>query len=240
LQSWLELIPEYFPLKYGNYEPLRADLDHNNLESALELWAWPFLLKRNRPKMEGGVWMGGGARPTHGWIHIAFDFNPTFQRGLVNFLQEVSVKFSADFAFLHLLTDREVNPDDGTGTISILNKNHANLSVTTHDLVKYIPDVYWGMVFGRPYMDFFGGEKLLFSPVQIAKRLSPDAIYLQLSDNLLDLETNFETLSDIRSSVKTHLNNNAFFNENLGESHTYNAPQFHFLTDTLIRDKNKG
>ena len=60
-------------------------------------------------------------------------------------------------------------------------------------------------------------------------QLSEQAIYIQLSEKLTDLKSNYQRVNAIRKKVKEHLNNNAFLDFELGTKHQYNTPKFYFV-----------
>jgi len=84
----------------------------------------------------------------------------------------------------------------------------------TCELIHCLPDMYWGVVFGKAYSDLFGMDKLLSAPAYHVEQLSDDAVYIQLSETLGDVLTNFDEVQAVREKVKEHLGN-AFFRPEL-------------------------
>jgi hypothetical protein len=67
------------------------------------------------------------------------------------------------------------------------------------------------------------------SPAPIVEDLGHEMLYMQLSNNHLDVINHSDDIENVRRRVKQHLNNNAFFNPMLGLRHDYNVPQFTFI-----------
>ena len=77
----------------------------------------------------------------------------------------------------------------------------------TCELIHCLPDMYWGVVFGKAYSDLFSMDKLLSAPAYHVEQLSDDVVYIQLSETLGDVLTNFDEVQAVREKVKAHLGN---------------------------------
>lgn len=207
LRLWIDLLPEYLPERFGNYEPLRRVFVPDDVDAILEYWDWPFLVTRTRPRMRGGIFMSRKGKPTHGWIKIELAFKPSHQVALLRFFKAVSVQLKAEFGFMDF-----IQRDD--------------LGVTTHDLKVNLPDFYWATVLGKAYVDLFGREKIVSAPASEVEQLSSDLYYLQMSKNLFDVET--DEVAQTRQQIKRHLNSNVFFDPDLGSDHAYSVPEFSY------------
>lgn len=228
LEIWIENLKSFIPQKFGNYEPLKNDFDPDNLFSVIDFWDYPFLVKRKTPKMNGSIFMGGGKNPTHGWIHVILEFCQEQQEEVVNFVKKVAVAFDVEFAFIHLLTESEFHDRYTNGIFSVRSGISLNtLSVTTHELKKGIPDIYWGTIFGKSYLRLFGESKFNTLPsFALVERLETGQYYVQVSEEISDLETDFHLVSRRRNDIKEHLNSNAFSNPRFGSFHQYSIPHF--------------
>jgi len=231
------IYPDLAPEKYDWLEPIRKRFDPRQLDHIISQWNDIFLWKRTHPRLEGGVFAGTSYRPIHALLSIDMDAEQANVNGLTRFLCQAAERLEADFAFIHLLTQPEIDRGGPGSTISLSNPdtNSYSLSVTTHHLIKWLPDLYWATVFGKPYVDLFGRENLLAAPAPVVRELEGGGMYLQLSESPLDLEHDFARVDAIRARVKTHLNHNAFYDANLPGNHRYNVPQFH-LTPAPPRD----
>jgi hypothetical protein len=223
-----DLLPGAIPERYGNWEPVRARFDASRLEEALDAaWTFPFLWKRSKPKAEGSVWMVIGPQPNHGWITISLEGTAATADGVVAFLLASSEELETDFAFAHVLTARDLELGRHNGTVVPLDSRRTrfNLSVTTHHLRQFIPDLYWCTVFGRAYVEHFGRERLLATPAWATHELS-SGVCFQCSRDFADITRHPDEFEHSRTLIKKHLNTNSFFDPDLPDSHRYSTPTF--------------
>lgn len=228
LDIWINNLPHYLPDIYGNYEPLRDKFDKGNVSQCLEKWSYPFLVKKGRPRMNGSIFMGGGKIPTHGWIHIILECSDTDPNEAVSFARAISRSFGVEFGFIHLLTKHEFGEAFSSAVHSVrVDSLMNNLTVTTHDLRIALPNIYWGTIFGPSYVELFGPEAFKSLPACVTvEELSQDSCYLQLSNNIFDLEREFGSFSQCRDKVKEHLGCRAFFDAKFGSKFQYLVPTF--------------
>jgi len=89
--------------------------------------------------------------------------------------------------------------------------NTVDLSFVTSILEYWLPTLPWATVFGDAYVRMFGMERLLSAPAFKVEKLSDSAVYIQLTENLSDLETDYAGFHANRLKVQAHLGNEAFF-----------------------------
>jgi hypothetical protein len=215
------------PEKFGNWEPLKhAFVD---VQSTLEFWQNPFLWKSSRVKSHGGVWITGGKSATQRHSSLHMDATDAANQ-LLAVLKECSAALHADFGYMHVLSKEEIPRSIASNAAHYLDRNQtkAKLHITTWQLTKYLPDLYWGTVFGRPYIDLFSRQLLLSSPAQRVEEIDHDCVYIQLTESIDDLVSDFELVEDARVRVKQHLGNDAFFDWDRGVEATYQIPAFRF------------
>lgn len=219
--------PLIIPVKYGSYEPIRTNFDPQNMVPFLDEFDY-LIFWINRKNMLFGSMHSQGRHPRHGGLSIEVDATEPDIDGIMQFLYKSSVKLIADFAYLHITTETEWRDLRKTNTVHSDDKRQSVYSstVTTWTLDKYIPQLYWATVFGPAYVRFFGKEKLLASPAYIVKELGDDMIYLQLSESPFDLIHKYHEVDSVRQKIKTHLDNNSFYDLNLPDDHVYNTPEF--------------
>lgn len=181
--------------------------------------------------LRGSIWLAWGPRLTHTWLTLLIDAGKADFYKVENFVQNASASLGADFAFAHMLTEPDIAQGIVNGTVFCLNpaKRRYSLTVTTKELLQYIPDIYWATVLGLPYVQHFGREKILSTPAFIIRELSNGSIYLQISETPLDLETSPAKLNLIRQAIKEHLNQNSFFDPAAPADHIYSVPNFRFM-----------
>lgn len=220
--------PNLLPERYDLVEPIKKVFTPDDLDTVLEDWNWGFLWKRKKPASSGGAWLAIGKRPKHSGLKLDVIEYGKEAEATLNFFKECCRYVEADFASMHLMTENEVELGKANGTFSFNNVQRTKYmhSVTTFMLEKYIPDLYWGTVLGRPYVELFGRERILSSPAAQVEELTDGVFYLQLTDDIRDLETRFDHVEAVRQSIKEHLGRDAFFDEALGLDHTYRVPFF--------------
>jgi hypothetical protein len=231
LELWKKHLPELLPDKYGYWEPIDRRFDRSNFEEVLNDWQWGFLSVKKKPSVDANIWMRKGAKQQlHSTLIFRLESGAASDAKLLDFLRAVSNEINGDFACLHILTPGEVARGLKNWAVSPLDKKGTKFSflIASKDLQQRIPDVYWVTVFGAPYIGMFGEEKLLSSPVYHSDRLSNGSVMLQLTEELSDVERQPEAIELVRSAVKTHLGQDAFFQPSLEPTHAYRVPQFSF------------
>lgn len=101
-----------------------------------------------------------------------------------------------------------------------------NLFLATHHLKRYLPDLYWTTVFGRPYVELFSRERLLSCPAYWVKELENGSVIVQLTPELKDIVAEEASFERVRQEVRNHLNNDAFFDLSKGVDYRYRVPEF--------------
>ena len=227
---WAEAAPNTLPDRIGSHEPLRQEFSINNLEDALPVWEYHVLLKRvAKPKLTSSVFMQHGPHRRHSTWSIAMsDRKHVDMQSIEHLISTSAVEFSADFGFIHEPSDLDTEIGLATGSIAFLDvkRSTKNLFLTTHILKKYLPDIYWITVFGKPYVELFSRERLLSAPVFRVRELSNGSILMKLFDDFNFCER--DAYENRKQSVKKHLFENAFFDLSKGTSHEYTTSEFHW------------
>ena len=229
LQLLCDVYPVLMPDRYGTYQPFRRVFDPANPDELLSMWRNGIYWERRRPLVEGSVGVPSPRQHIHGSVDISIDAHKADVGSLVRFMQEVSSRLNADFAQLHFLTEHDIPAihANKTGCCSDPKRGRYFLMVTTYNLRKSIPDLYWATILGPAYLEHFGRDRILTAPAPIVKELDSGCIYMQLSESPFDLETDYESVDAVRRAVKAHLNKNSFFDPALPEDHVYSVPEFH-------------
>lgn len=231
LDLWRTHLPDLLPDKYGRWEPIDRPFDRCNFEDVLNDWQWPFLSVRKKPAVDASIWIRKGAKQQlHSTLIFRLEPGAATDAKLLDFVKATSVEIKVDFACLHVLTVSEIERGRKYRTVTPLDRPAAKFSflLASKDLPQRIPDLYWTTVFGVPYVEMFGEEKLLSAPVRLSERLSNGSVLLQLSEDLGDVEQRSDEIERIRSTVKAHLGLDAFSQPGLEASHSYRVPQFSF------------
>jgi hypothetical protein len=229
---WRKYLPDLLPDKFGNWEPIDRPFDPQHIETALDAWRWPFLAVKKQPSVDVSVWMRKGAKQR---LHSAWDFqmdtHAASQIELITFLKEASIALNADFGYIHLTTPSELERGRMNKTAHLVDKRTMRFffSVYSKDLQERIPDLLWATVFGAPYCEMFGRKCLLSAPAYIAQPLSDEMVLLQITEKLSDVEQRADAFNKIRSQVKAHLGEEAFFRPEHIATNGYRVPQFNFV-----------
>jgi hypothetical protein len=170
--------------------------------------------------------MGGRNTDWHNSVSLSLE---TFKdaeivKNAKQLFDEICLFIEPDFARIQFYTGEEHHIDSLASTI-IAGKDDVVLSSNRH-IMKYLPDIYAIVVFGKPYINFFGKDKILSSPCYKVEELPNGFIKIQLGDYIFGERGSKESLKDVRQAVKSHLNINAFFDPKLPQDHKYNVPEF--------------
>lgn len=220
--------PVLLPQRYGNYEPLKLAFQASNLATVLRHWKFPFLWKRTKPTVEGSVWMAPAGRLDHSTVAVQWGSKNLALDSSVQLLQNWSIRLDADFAFIHQLNEQEIIRGTTSGVVHSLNRKGTKyiMFLPKHRLRKSIPDLYWATVFGPPYVELIGIDKLLSAPAAIVRQISKEMVYLQLMQNSHDMTKNYSFFEKTRANVKAHLGEDLFFDRDRGDGFIYRVPTF--------------
>lgn len=229
-QLWADNAFHFLPDRWGLYEPLRHHFSMSSLEEAIRTWELCYLVKRTTsPKLSGSISMQYGPHRDHAIWSISVKKVKDFEQSAFRQLLECAAgAFSADLGFIHKITDAEVPRGRATGSVSFVDAAHTekDLYVVTHGLRKFLPDIYWMTVFGRPYVGLFSRERLLSCPAYCVKELDNGSIAVQLTPELKDITTEEAAFERARQEAREHLNNDAFFDPAKGLTYRYRVPEF--------------
>jgi hypothetical protein len=230
ISLWAENAPQFLPDRVGRIEPLWRRFSLESLDEVLRDWVFHFAFKRvASPKLEASVFMQYGPHRLHSTWSISLERLRDFeQAAFCNLLRRSSLAFAADFAFIHHVTEAEIERGQDNDSLFFLDtaRTEKCLSVSTHMLLKYIPDVYWITIFGKPYVRLFSRERLLSAPAHRIEELENGSVAIQLTPNLSDSATDEAAFEAVRKTVRDHLGSNAIFDEKKGADHQYAVPQF--------------
>lgn len=215
IQTFCDFIPEIRPERWGWWEPLDRHFDCHELKGLVpdggrcETLYWQ---RRKRPKAEGSFdvrWhsKSPAVQDTHSKIGFTVELGGVEQGALVAYLRNASVRAEADFAFVDVLTPayREFAIESESAPYG------DRFMVVTHLLRHWLPDVFWGAVFGPPYVRLFGKERLLAAPAFVVEELGAETVYVQLTERISDAMDDGTKIQASRELFKKHLQSNAFF-----------------------------
>ncbi len=206
--------------------------DRQKIDALLDHWKWPFLAIKRSPAVDASIWMRKGAHQRlHATLMFSMELKAASQSKLLGFLEATSIRLQADFACLHLLTQSELERGRCNNTVRAMDKQGKQVAffLTSRDLQLRVPELYWATVLGAPYLKLFGEERILSAPAYCTKALPSDAVLLQMTKDLTDLEERPTVFDAVRSRVKTWLGADAFFEVRNEGSSGYRVPDFKFF-----------
>jgi hypothetical protein len=71
----------------------------------------------------------------------------------------------------------------------------------------FLRDLYWANLFGPPYVELFGVDRLRTAPAAVAREVRPGYFYLQLTDDIADRDG----IDAVRERVKEHIGEDCFY-----------------------------
>lgn len=217
LEVLIESAPHYSPDRYNDHEPINIPFDPSNIDEAIHrAWGFGFLWKRKTPAMEGHVWVGGN--DMHSRMYLSLPRKSFDVERVLHLVGAIREAFGVDFGYIHLPVDEEDARD-----LQYYRRHVMPFSqgATTEDLRAGIPDFCWAMLFGPPYVELFGRERLLTTPAARVEELG-DAIYIQLTSDIAHVAGRRDDYLAAQAAAKTHLNSDAF----RGMSERCRVPEF--------------
>lgn len=238
---------EMLPTKYGiSPSSKKVEITPGALQQLLfDLWP-PFVeqhpitntefitlnwlkIYKTGPKYWGGITRNGGENAKfHSEIYFHIEGNKIkdyFLNKLNDFTQSLIDYAKCDLARVQFYSSQEIFQDrTGKQPQSIL---------SFRQLAECLPDLYNITVWGKPYIEFFGKEKLLTSPCYKVEELPSGTIWMQLAPDVYNESGSWTAIKDVREKVKAHLNNKAFYDASLHKNITI----FDLENDPVLRQK---
>jgi hypothetical protein len=223
--------PGFTPQRWNTFEPVRRVFDVDDIDPVIDAYDLVFFWKRKKPALRGCIFGNEAtySNRKHGFILIdtyaGFDVVKLYELA-----SSVCRCFDVHFGYVHEphIDEVELGKANGTMLGPIPGEDDLSLTVSTHRLRRYIPNLYWQTIFGEPYVTLFGRDKLLSAPVHIVTEMESGCICLQLTPEIGDIRSDYVAFDQLRQRVKQHLNPNAFFQMNMPLRHRFEVPDFGF------------
>jgi hypothetical protein len=198
----LESNPLVVPTQIGNAEPI-SELYEGRTKGVLS-WSDPVLWKNTNTKVNGSIWFGFGKR--HSCIYLHLNPKNCDQVLLKRFLLESCKLFKADFGYIHLMTQQEMESSETPYMFSYA----IDTGLTTNDLKNGVPNLCWATVFGPCYENYRNAIAKLKSIAIVDHDANSDLTYLQLTDNIKDIISDYAEFNAIRTEAKEMIGNQLF------------------------------
>jgi hypothetical protein len=179
----------------------------------------------------GGIWHQLPGNHIHSIVQLdAPGADPDDDRAL-RFLTTLADRVGCDFGLIHRFDHAEAHRATGNGTMTGAGRGKPLFMVTSHDLKRGIPDIYWMTLFGRRYVDMFGRERLRTAPAAKAELLPDGSALLQASLRSGDVVAPGGSFAAVRQRIIEHLGRDAFYDPRRPDARTV-TPAF---DDTIAR-----
>lgn len=226
-------VPSWMPHRYGWTQPFRHVYDPERIG---HFWGQRdgLMFRNARRTAEGGV--RGRVGP---WdILTKIEISGKAARaeldsgGVGAFLADCGRSLDISYAMAHVFTPEqadtyyrswfELPPDD---------EKVAAQGPFPH----FLRGLFWANVFGPPYTELFGADKLRTAPAAVTTELRPGYFYLQLTDTITDLYNPdaFSRYGAVRDAVKEHLGSDCFYQA--GATTPRRAPTWRIAAEDGLR-----
>jgi hypothetical protein len=200
-------LPGWVPDRYGISEPVRDTFSFEKLESILDRWVTGFIFKRRQPRTDGHVLFGSRYRGLHDVVYLSAHAKEIDMAAVRVFVDQLNDAWGVDLAYVH----------QGGGEQELSDLEYYDRCIapfgqglTTHDLKKGLPGLSWAMLFGKPYVDFFGRQQLASAPAALTCVTPSDLAYIQGTSSLVDCIHNPGAVRAWVSGCIEHLGTDAF------------------------------
>lgn len=207
VHHYCDFFPEMLPEKCGFWSPMKIQFSPDVIES---------LIPDDRGGAADTIWYQRLKKPrfmsnlspsshghTHSTEYIGYELEHVEQQKIIEYLKNTTVKFNGDLAIIDANRYKEPNPLSAEGWDDV--------TPYTHELKHWLPDMYWGTIFGKAYVELFGLDVLLNTPAYLVEKLSDEAVYIQLSPFVQDVFEKTDHVDNLREKAKQHLGNEAFW-----------------------------
>jgi hypothetical protein len=202
--------PEFIPERFGDHEPPKEIFDVNNIDRAVTLWK-SFTFWKNRTYGTSGYTGFEGQtydEKYHANVTLHCRSNRVPTDTLISLLLDLSILLKAEFSYCFIANKQEWQRDYYLAHYDQLYP--MSLGVTTHDLRNGLPSLGWCTIFGPSYIQLFGRQRLLSCPAYKVSEINHDAIFIQLTERLHTVKSNFDLFRSRREKAKTHLGGKVF------------------------------
>jgi hypothetical protein len=200
-------VPYWMPRRYGWSEPLRhtfADERFDHFWSQLGYWRNAARTLNARADIRTGPW------DILSDVKMSGAFAPELKGdGLGAFLADCGAApaLNITYAMAHLFTDEEENETYRRDWFELPPVPESVKIAAQGTMPYFLRDLFWANLFGPPYTELFGIERLRTAPATVAREMRPGYFYLQLTDDIADRDG----VAAVREQVKAHIGADCFY-----------------------------
>lgn len=223
IQGHFDALPSMAPDKWCFFEPFNQKPPKNNDWSFLTDFpdfAWTSLYwKRLKKTRSWGGFLPALAKKyhqdsTHASEIFYLEFHQLSLSEVYGYLKRSAEPNHIDIGGCDSFT-QEYYDDFFRNVITHAGEMGGEFLLYTRVLQHWLPDLYWITVFGKPYVNLFGLDKLLSAPCYQVEQIGEDAVIMQMTANPQDMLENYSEIRRVKQAVKEHLNPRAFFNQDM-------------------------
>ena len=219
LNLLIEELPEIKPEYVNNQEPIKTPF--TTVEDAMERWSVPLLWKRkSKPRSEGSIWFDNPEN--HSCLYLSVEPNFDLQEPLVAFVVKCAALLDAHLAYVHLTGPAEARAED----VDYEMWHPYDLGLTTSVLHQGIPSLCWFTVFGSPYIDMIGCDRLMSVEAHEISELSRNLVSIKTTPSLKDVSADFSRFNRARKLQVEQIGRNYFWGR--GKEGDPLVPRFEF------------
>jgi hypothetical protein len=229
IEDFSVAVPSFSPSHWGVVEPINLELTAAELREFLSQDVNSIMWKRKAIPKGWGVFrkrtypLRGPQFASHA---LEVSVNHADQvKNLVDYFRHMVGRFGVEYAICDSTTEAYKAVGLANGFLPFA----SHFMIPTHRLMKCVPDVAWSQVFGPAYVKLIGRERLLSAPAYKVEAWGDESVYIQLSESIFDLHERFYEVDVVRKRVKSHLDDNVFFDPKKSTNHAYRVPQFQFV-----------
>lgn len=188
---------DFQPKRYGSYEPLPYRAQTSGVQELMERWQSPFFWSNGR-RASVSFWFDS---PN---IHNSIGIEATGSRVNGALMRDLTIELGISTA-AELATVHRQFEDQPTWLARYAASYPLRLGFTTHNLRKSLPDLAWVTLFGLPYIELFGRERLAGVPAAVSKAVGDQHWLLQLTDEEPSARESPSQYEQTRDLAKAHL-----------------------------------
>lgn len=232
MRTLLTVLPEFRPIRYGEVEPDAGRWTDDIVERFESVWpSSPLAFVFEGADGTRGYMASIAGNHIHSILRLnAPGVGPDDDRAL-RFLATVADRVGGEFGLIHRFGELEANRATANGTLRGPTSREPVFMVTSHDLKRGIPDIYWATLFGRRYVDMFGRERLRTAPAAKVELFPDGYALLQTSPRSGDVVAPASPFGAARERLIEHLGRDAFYDPQRLDARTV-TPAF---DDTIAR-----
>lgn len=225
LRTFIEAHADLAPVQFGNYEPLKGRWQPaSDLAPVLAAWMFPGFLWKNGRRAEGSVWFAHrhSQHTAMKWTCSSSNVNPSVAAALVS---RLAVNTDADLAYVYASHESREQYLARCKAVYPM-----YLGVTTHHLKLSLPELPWFVVFGKPYVELFGRERLVCLPVDAVAELPSGHVQIRLTSEAPSRQRDSSAYDVTREQVKALLGSEHFLDLSTPDAQR-RAPAFEWAPD---------